>query len=143
MEKKEVEYTFDEIIDFKRVLKNWKSGNLRATFTILKKLNSAVITRDVLKRSRIGLYVKNISKQVDLTGIESLTHAEGDLKEMMKQRIKNIIGLSKQIFAKWKRKFAKKKASNDLQKLKPKKANGTISSDNLIKRIPTNISIIR
>ena len=62
MEKKEVEYTFDEIIDFKRVLKNWKSGNLRATFTILKKLNSAVITRDVLKRSRIGLYVKNISK---------------------------------------------------------------------------------
>jgi len=54
-----------------------------------------VITRDVLKRSRIGLYMKNISKQVDLTGIESLTHAEGDLKEMMKQRIKNIIGLSK------------------------------------------------
>ena len=74
----EVEYTLDEILEFKKALKNWKEGDLQKTFNILSKLNSANFTRDLLKLSKIGLYVKNISRQVDLSEIDAFATANGD-----------------------------------------------------------------
>jgi len=53
----------EEVIELKEQLKNWKEKNITATLTILSRLNSAQLTRDLLKRSKIGLFVKKISKQ--------------------------------------------------------------------------------
>jgi hypothetical protein len=88
MESLPQEYTLDEILSFNSELKNWTQKNPKSIYGILTRLKTARVSRDILKKTKIGLQVKKIQK----AKFEDFNSSQ-----------KKIIRTAREVFAKWKK----------------------------------------
>ncbi len=54
-EAKQQEYTLEEILSFNSELKDWTQKNPSSIYGILARLKTAIMTRDLLKKTKIGI----------------------------------------------------------------------------------------